>query len=87
MLLNMETKNEIYHGSIEIEHPEGEFHVWEVAQRGNTLIVGTACNVGWLEDYAMEIEKGESLQTALEELLADLEVEARDGPDYMSRLK
>lgn len=87
MLLNMETKNEIYHGTIEIEHPEGEFHVWEVVQRGNTLIVGTACNVGLLESYSMEMEEGETRQHAMEDLYADLRVECEDGPQYMSRLK
>ena len=87
MLLNMETKIEKYIGYMEIECPGVNSPIWEIVQRGNTLVVGTACNVGLLESYHMEMEEGETLQKALEELYADLVVEAQDGPAYMSRLK
>ena len=83
----MSTNAEEYIGPIEIEDNKGEFHTWEVAKRGNILVVGTACNVGLIDCYKMKIEEGESLDEALQELYADLEVEANDGAKYMSRLK
>lgn len=82
----MTTTNEKYIGCIEIQDVGGEFHVWEVVKRGNILVVGVACNVGLLDCYSMVIEDGEPLDEALQELHADLEVEANDGAKYMSRL-
>ena len=82
----MTTTNEKYIGCIEIQDNSGEFHAWEVVQRGNVLVVGTACNVGLLESYRMAMDDGETLDEALQELHADLEVEANDGARFMSRL-
>ena len=82
----MTTTNEKYIGCIEIQDNSGEFHAWEVVQRGNVLVVGTACNVGLLESYRMVIEDGETLDEALQELHEDLEVEANEGAANMIRL-
>jgi hypothetical protein len=79
-------KTEKYIGYIEIEASDGEFRVWEVVKRGDTLVVGTACNVGLLESFSMQLEDDESLDEALGELYADLVLEADGEGAYMARL-
>jgi hypothetical protein len=79
---------ELYVGSLEIEfenkNGEMEYKDWEVVKRGNHLYAGTACNAGFLDMYVFDIDYGESVDEALQEFYADLEVEAREGPAAMS---
>ena len=85
--LNMYTPGEKYIGTFEIAKPDGDYDVWEVVRRGRVFVIGTATNSGLLSDYYFKMEQGESEQRALEEINADLEVLATDGPSYMSRVK
>ena len=85
--LNMYTKGEKYIGTFEIPKPNGDYDVWEIVRRGRVFVIGTATNTGLLSDYYFKMEQGESEQKALEEINADLEVLATDGPSYMSRVK
>lgn len=78
---------EKYIGTFEIAKPNGDYDVWEVVKRGRVFVIGTATNTGLLSDYYFKMEQGESEQKALEEINADLEVLATDGPSYMSRVK
>jgi len=84
--LNMYTPGEKYIGTFEIAKPDGDYDVWEVVRRGRVFVIGTATNSGLLSDYYFKMEQGESEQKALEEINADLEVLATDGPSYMSRV-
>lgn len=84
--LNMSTPGEKYIGTFEIAKPNGDYDVWEVVRKGRVFVIGTATNSGLLTSYYFKMEQGESEQTALEEINADLEVLADDGPSYMSRV-
>lgn len=85
--LNDQTK-ELYLGLVEIEFEnkagETDYATWEVVKRGNRLYAGTVCNAGFIESYVFDIEDGESVDEAFQEFYADLEVEAREGPDATS---
>ena len=77
-----------YIGTIETPRPGVyDADVWEIVKRGRVFLIGTATNTGLLSDYYFKMEQGESEQEALEEINADLEVLATDGPSYMSRVK
>ena len=79
-----------YLGTIELT-PENdgvpEPVIWEICQEGRNLLIGTACNVGFLQTYSMEMEDWESIDEALCELVDELRVEAIDGVKYCNRIK
>jgi len=73
-------------GAFEIKRPDGKYDDWDVIKRGRIYIIGSFTNTGLLSDYYYKMETGESEQNALEEINADLEVLARDGESYMSKV-
>ena len=73
----------MYLGILELE--SGEY--FEVLRADDRLIFGGACNTGFLESGHILRESGESDDSLLSELLADLETYYRDGPRYVSRIE
>ncbi len=76
------------YGIIEFQSNKGEFHSFHVLQTEDKsrIVFGGACNAGFLESGYLPLEDGESTNTAIEELLADLEVYYNDGKEYTSRI-
>ena len=84
---SMSKAGDKYIGTVEIPKPDVyDADVWEIVKRGRVFLIGTATNSGLLSEYYFKMEPGESEQKALEEINADLEVLATDGPSYMSRV-
>ena len=84
---SMDKAGDKYIGTIETPRPGVyDADVWEIVKRGRVFLIGTATNTGLLSEYYFKMEQGESEQKALEEINADLEVLATDGPSYMSRV-
>ena len=83
-----ESETDIYLGAIEFQDVKEELHVFDVVHSpsSNRLVFGGACNTGILQSGYMEIEEDESVDSALYELLADLEVYYNDGPSYVTRI-
>jgi len=80
-------ENAKYLGIIELEKSENHFEVVHVEnEKENKLVFGGYCNVGLLQSGFLEIEDGESVDEALQELLTDLEVYYSDGLQYVSRI-
>ena len=77
-----------YLGPIEFQDNAGGWHFFEVlhSEQHRRLVFGGACNVGFIESGYLEIEEDETLEEALQEMLADLEVYYNDGPTYVSRI-
>lgn len=74
-------------GELEIQRKDGEYDIWTIIKRGRLLVIGTPTNTGLLSEYYYKMEPGETVQNALQEVNADLEVLATDGESYMSRVK
>ena len=74
-------------GELEIQRKDGEYDVWTIIKRGRLFVIGTPTNTGLLSEYYYKMEPGETVQNALQEVNADLEVLAMDGESYMSRVK
>ncbi len=73
-------------GVLEFKDENGEWHNFDVLELGDKLIFGGACNVGLLESGYMIKEDDETRDTALQELLADLECYYNYGPGAVSRI-
>ena len=75
-------------GILEFQDNTGEWHNFEIyATTGDEkLVFGGHTNNSFLQSGYMALEDGESLDTALEELLADLETYYNDGAAYVSRI-
>lgn len=88
-----------YVGELDFQRPDGEYDIWTIVKRLDPAVagsrpkgypiylIGTATNSGLLSDYYYTPERGESESKSLEEISADLEVLARDGEKYMSRVR
>lgn len=74
-------------GELEIQRKDGEYDIWTIIKRGRLFVIGTPTNTGLLSEYYYKMEPGETVQNALQEVNADLEVLAMDGESYMSRVK
>ena len=74
-------------GELEIQRKDGEYDIWTIIKRGRLFVIGTPTNTGLLSEYYYKMEPGETVQNALQEVNADLEVLATDGESYMSRVK
>ena len=83
---SMSKAGDKYIGEMEFQKKGGDFDLWTVIKRGRIYLIGTATNTGLLSEYYYEMDAGESEQNALEEINADLEWLATDGPSYMSRV-
>jgi hypothetical protein len=59
---------------------------FEILRAANRLVFGGACNAVFLESGYMELEDGETMDEALNELIADLETYYHDGAQYVSRI-
>lgn len=72
-----------YVGPVELENGEYHFEIVTVShpEHGKFLVAGSACNTGLMAEYARPWEpEEESLDSALAELIADLEC----VPDHAS---
>jgi len=75
-----------YVGILEFQSPDGEWHDFTVIRTPSGMAFGGACNTGFLTSGSIAREDGETDDTLLGELLADLEVYYRDGAAYTSRI-
>ena len=73
-------------GEIEFKDNKGEWQHFHVIATPRRVKFGGACNTGFLESGYIVRDKGESLDEALQEMLADLETYYNDGPGYVSRI-
>ena len=71
--------NAEYVGCIEIEDNTGEFHIFEVSVNETVLIFGSCTNTGLLQSGYMPLDDCFSLDTNLQELIANLECYYNDG--------
>ena len=76
-----------YVGLIEFQDNEGEWYDFEIYKTNRFLAFGSNCNAGFLISGFIERESYESVDETLQELLEDLQVYYKDGPEYVSRIK
>lgn len=81
-------ENSKYLGQVEFEDAKGEWQNFEVVLTADKkhILFGGACNVGIIQSGYIEIEEGESVDEAMQEMLSDLEVYYNDGRAYVSRI-
>ena len=73
-------------GCLEFKDNAGEWQNFEILETPTRLVFGSACNVGFFESGYMAKRPDETTDHALAELLADLETDYNDGPQYTSRI-
>ncbi len=71
---------------LEFQDNKGEWQHFTIIATPDRIVFGGVCNVGLIESGYLEREEGETLDEALAETLADLEVYYNDGPQYVSRI-
>lgn len=76
-----DTKDAKYIGTL-----DGGEDTFEVLSLPDRLVFGCAANGGFVESGYIKREEGETDDTLLQELSADLEVYYSDGPGYVSRI-
>jgi hypothetical protein len=77
-----------YIGEIEFQREDGEFEHFVIVRSPDKsrICFGGSCNTGFLESGYIVQEDYETLDEALQEMVADLECFYNDGAAYTSRI-
>lgn len=77
-----------YLGPLELDNFGGYYEIVRIkVARGSYLLAGSACNTGFIPEYARPWDPAEeSLDSALAELMEDLSAVETDGPEYAGEL-